>query len=86
MCIKIISKTTDCKPGQNLCRGRTLDSVHAVHALLDLGNTLAWVQTLGADLGAVHDSLALVQLEGIIQIVQPFLCEVVTAVNDPPGY
>lgn len=55
-----------------------------MYTLLDLGNGLAGVQALGADLGTVHDGLALVQLEGIIQIVQPLLSEVVTAVNDPP--
>ena len=40
------------------------------NSLLDLSNGSARVQALGACLGAVHDGVAAVQLEGIVQMVK----------------
>ena len=56
-----------------------------VHALLDLGNRLARVEPLGANLGAVHDCVAAVELVRIVQLCNTLLGEVVTAINDPPA-
>ena len=39
--------------------------------LLDLGDGLSGVETLGAGLGAVHDGVASVDGEGVSQLVQP---------------
>lgn len=39
---------------------------------------------LGTDLGAVHDGVATVQLEGIVELGQTFLGVIVAAVLDPP--
>ena len=39
---------------------------------------------LGTDLGAVHDGMATVQLEGVVELGQPFLGVIVAAVLDPP--
>ena len=54
-----------------------------VDALLDLGDGLARVQALRADFCAVHDGMTPVQLVGIIQLCEPFLGEVVSAVDHP---
>jgi hypothetical protein len=41
------------------------------HSLLDLGNGLSRIEVLRADLGAVHDGVAPVELEGVVEVVQP---------------
>jgi hypothetical protein len=38
-----------------------------IYLLLDESDCLAGVETFGASLGAVHDGVATVQLEGVIQ-------------------
>ena len=53
------------------------------HALFDLCNGLARIQVLGTDLGAVHDCVASIQFEGIVQVVQPFLGHFVAGIFDP---
>ena len=53
------------------------------NGLLDVSNRLTGVETLGAHLGAVHDGVASVQLERIVQEVQALLSELVSAVLDP---
>lgn len=55
----------------------------AVVCLLNLGNGLAWIQSLRADLGAVHDCLAPVQLEGIVELLDPLVRCLIPAVDDP---
>ena len=66
-----------------MSRSHGLYSCALVYALLDLSNGLSWVETLRADLGAVHDLVTPVQLVGIIHLRHPLLCEVITGVNDP---
>ena len=53
------------------------------HSLFDLGNRLSGIEMLGADLCAVHDGVAAIQFEGIIQIVQSLLGHLITRVLDP---
>lgn len=57
-----------------------------VDALLDLRDGLSGVKALGADLGAVHDGVTPIQLVGVIQLSQPLLCKVISAVNDPSAF
>ena len=48
------------------------------------GMALAGLEALGADLGAVHDRVAAVELEGVLERVQPFaLVALVAAVDQP---
>jgi hypothetical protein len=57
---------------------------HALHHhFLDLGNRLGRVQPFGAGFGAIHDRVAAIQLERIMQIIQPLACGLVAAVDDP---
>ena len=53
--------------------------------LLDFLNGLARVEALWADLGTVHDGVTSIQLVGIIQLLDALLCEVITAVHNPPA-
>jgi len=53
------------------------------HHLLDLADRLGWVQTLGAGFCAVHDCVAAIQTEWIFQLIQPFTCRLIPAVDDP---
>lgn len=39
---------------------------------------------LGTRLGAVHDSVAAVEREGVLKFRQTFLSELITGVNHPP--
>src|SRR6185437_4918057 len=50
---------------------------------LDLGNRLGGVQILRADIGAVHDGVAAVQPEGILQLIQALAGGLIAAVDDP---
>ena len=52
--------------------------------LFDVRDGLAGVQVLGAGLGAVHDGVAAVQLEGVVQLRQTLFRELVPRVLDPP--
>lgn len=40
------------------------------HHLLDFGNCLGWVQTLRAGLRAVHDRVAAIKAERILEVVE----------------
>ena len=60
----------DCFEHLRVCRTYAI-SRH--HHLLDLGDRLGRVQPLGADLGAVHDGVAAIELERILEIVEPLL-------------
>src|SRR5690606_365556 len=53
------------------------------HQPLDLADRLARVEALGAGAGAVHDRVAAVELERILQIVQARAGVLVAAVDDP---
>jgi hypothetical protein len=54
------------------------------HSLLDLGNGLSRIEVLRADLGAVHDGVAPVELEGVVEVVQPLRRHLVAGILDPP--
>lgn len=62
-----------------------LYSIPCMNALLDLSNGLAGIQALGAHPCAVHDCLTPVQLILVIQLLDTFLREVISAVDDPPS-
>src|SRR3954467_3456909 len=50
---------------------------------LELGNRLGRVEALRAGLGAVHDGVAAIEPERILEIVEPFAGGFITAVLDP---
>src|SRR5262245_6089391 len=53
------------------------------HLLLQLGNGLGGVQALGADLGAVENSVAAVDTEGVFQVIETLAGCLVPTVRDP---
>src|SRR5215217_6608632 len=53
------------------------------HQFLGLGDGLGRVQALGADLGAVHDGVAAIELERVLEVVEALVRGVVAAVGDP---
>ena len=54
-----------------------------MYLLLDGTDGLARVKTLGAGLSAVHDGVAAVQLEGVVQLSQALGGALVTTVLNP---
>src|SRR6476619_848335 len=55
------------------------------HLQFEVGDRLGRVQILRAGLGAVHDGVAAVQPERILEIVEPLAGGLVSAVIDPAG-
>src|SRR5690606_23730968 len=53
------------------------------HHLLDRGDGLGRVQPLRANLGAVHDGVAAIELEWILEVVETLLRGLVAAVDQP---
>ena len=53
------------------------------HSLLDLCNGLTGIEMLRANLGAVHDGVAPVELEGIVEVVQALRRHLVAGILDP---
>src|SRR3546814_682864 len=53
------------------------------HQLLDLADRLGRIETLRARLGAVHDRVAAVEPEGVLEIIEAFAGHLVAAVGDP---
>src|SRR5262245_11014690 len=53
------------------------------HQLLDLGDRLGGIKVLGAGLGAVHDGVATIEPERILEIVESLACRLVAAVANP---
>src|SRR5262249_61822487 len=53
------------------------------HHPLDLGDGLGWVEVLGAGLGAVHDGVAAVEAERILEVVEALPGGLVAAVLEP---
>ena len=51
--------------------------------LLDVSDRLGGVESLGTGLGAVHDRVAAVELEAVVQSLQSLLSLLVTRVDDP---
>src|ERR1700704_4873586 len=66
--------TSSC-PGRS---NRPLD-----HHLLDLGDGLGRVEALGAGLGAIHDGVAAVEPERVLELVEPLALGLVAAVGQP---
>ena len=52
--------------------------------LFDVRDGFSRVQVLGAGLGAVHDGVAAVELERVVELREPLLGELVARVLDPP--
>ena len=50
---------------------------------LNVGDCLARIQVFGANLGAIHNCVASVQLEGIIQFFQSLLSRTITRIFNP---
>lgn len=53
------------------------------HLLLDLGDRLAGVETLGAGSGAVEDSVATVQAHRVLEVVLALCRALVTRIGEP---
>src|SRR5471032_2709953 len=53
------------------------------HQLLDLGDRLGRIEALGTGLGAVHDRVAAVEPERILELVEALALGFVAAVGDP---
>src|SRR5688572_12135810 len=51
--------------------------------LLGLGDRLGRVEALGAGVGAVHDRVAAVEAERILELVEPLALHLVAAVGEP---
>src|SRR5271156_4345169 len=51
--------------------------------LLDFADRLGWIEILGACLGTVHDGVAAIQAERILEAVEPLTARLVAAVDDP---
>src|SRR5438132_324286 len=51
--------------------------------LLDLGDRLRRVEILGTHVGAVHDRMAAVEAEGILELVEALAGGLVAAVDNP---
>src|SRR5207245_11178859 len=70
-------------------RARALpDGVHRLSVapgqhFLDLRDRLGRIEVLRADVGAVHDGMAAVQPEGILELIEPLAGRLVAAVDDP---
>src|SRR5579883_2889857 len=52
-------------------------------ALLDLADRLGGVEVLGAGLGAVHDGVAAIEAERVLELVETVAGRLVAAVGDP---
>lgn len=52
------------------------------HHFLDLANRLGRIETLGADIDAVHDGMAAEQAIGIFKIVKPLAGGLVAGIRD----
>ena len=57
--------------------------MHLCDSVLDLCNSAAWIQMFWARTGAVHDSVAPVQLEGVIKLLQSFLRLLIATIINP---
>ena len=62
---------------------RKLLVLHMVDSVLQLVDRATRVEVLGASLGAVHDSMATVELVGIIQALQTLLRHLITGIGNP---
>lgn len=69
MCVALHKRSTrHWRLGFKMCYKKCSHSMPNMNTLLDLSNCLARIQTLGADLCAVHNLVTSVQLVGIIYL------------------
>lgn len=54
-----------------------------MNCMLDLVNGATRIEVLGASVGAVHDSVAAIELVGVVQTLQTLLGHLVSRVGDP---
>src|SRR4051794_10848875 len=54
------------------------------HVLLDLGDRLRRIEVFWTGLRAVHDGVAAIEAERILEIVEPLAGGLVARVHDPP--
>lgn len=64
-------------------RGRRSFFLVCCHHFLDFCNGLPWVEPLGACLCAVHNSVAAIEGEWVLQLRQTLLSEIVTRIDHP---
>src|SRR3546814_16495457 len=76
------TRTDTLFPYTTLCRSALL-LLAQHHQLLDLGDRLRRVQPLRAGLGAVHDGVAAIQPERILEGVETLAGVLIAAVGDP---
>ena len=68
----------------SICRKTYLDTLVAISEhFLDAADGLSRVETFGAGLGAVHDGVAAVELEAVVQRLQTLLGLLVSRINNP---
>src|SRR5262245_62255387 len=53
------------------------------HLLLDLGDGLRRIEMLRAGIGAIHNGVAAIEPEWVLEIVEPLACCLVATVDDP---
>src|SRR5262249_18300092 len=53
------------------------------HLLLDLGDCLRRIEMLRAGVGAIHDGVAAIEPERVLEIVKPLAGRFIPAVDDP---
>src|SRR5215471_17268245 len=79
-----------CAPWARLIRQSSRLQAHASHLPLDqleleFGDRLGGIETLRTGLGAVHDRVAAVEPERVLEIVEPLAGGFIAAVFDPAG-
>ena len=67
---------------RHLCTARRT-SMCRRQLLLDVGNGLSRIQMFGTNLGAIHNRVASIQLEGIIQFFQSLFGGTITRILNP---
>src|SRR5215216_2189854 len=64
-------------------RGDDRSDLPLDHLQLELGDRLRRVETLRAGLGAIHDGVAAIEPERVLEIVEPLAGGLIAAVGDP---
>src|SRR3569833_3664610 len=68
------------------CRRHVTPHVSALpldEHFLDLCNRTRWIEVLGAHIGAIHDGVAAIEPERILELVEPLARRLVAAVDNP---
>src|SRR5712691_3043974 len=73
------------RDGRSMTRDRARAGLHLPldHLLLDLGDCLGRIEVLRAGVRAVHDGVAAIEPERVLEIVEPLAGRLVAAVDDP---